>query len=474
MRDFLNVKPKIGWMAVGCRGYWNQFPGMREHLICQHEKLAEKFADECDLIAVGMVDTPEMSKQAGLRFMAEDVDAVFCQAMTYATSDNLVPAIANIGVPVVLLNIQEEKSLHLKSVQSLEDWLGHGCTCAGIAELAAMLRRYEKRFDIITGYLNNDAVVENSLMKWVRAAAVRRKMKTANIGLLGRQYLGMMDLYLDENAVMKQFGMMTKYLMWEEVLALSHSVTLDEKEDYILAVKQVFTIPKDIAENEIETIAVMYGAYRKLIEKHNLIALPNHFERETVGQEIELMAALNPAHTMLQKEGVACPVEGDIKSALAMLILKTVAGSANLAELYSMDFSDDICLIGHSGASDPHIATEKPVLKMASMFHGKAGKGFTTQAVPQPGPLTMLALTMREDGQFVMVAAQGMIEQGEILNLGDTNCRVRFEMPMREFVNKWSACGPSHHGVIGLGHHIKTLEAVAKVLGVEIEIVANE
>lgn len=77
MRDFLNVKPKIGWMAVGCRGYWNQFPGMREHLICQHEKLAEKFADECDLIAVGMVDTPEMSKQAGLRFMAEDVDAVF-------------------------------------------------------------------------------------------------------------------------------------------------------------------------------------------------------------------------------------------------------------------------------------------------------------------------------------------------------------------------------------------------------------
>ena len=474
MIDLTKTKPRIGTMAVGCRGYWSQFPGMKEYLCKKHGELISKFADAAEIAACGMVDGPESARAAAERFAAAGVDAVFCQAMTYATSDALVPAVKDLDVPVVLFNVQEEKKLDLSRVKTLDDWLGHGCTCAGIAELSAMLRRYGLRFDVVTGYLNGDEAVDDAIGKWVKAASVRRKMRTSGIGLLGRQYPGMMDLYVDENEVMKKFGMMTEFLMWEDVLKLSHEVTEDEAARYEREVRETFEIPRGkVSDADIKNIAVMYGAYEKLIERKKLAILANHFERAAVGEENELMAALNPAHTLLQKKGIACTVEGDIKGALAMLILKTIAGNANLTELYSMDFDDDICLIGHSGASDPCFASKKPVLEMATMFHGKDGKGFTTQAVPEAGPLTMLAITMRANGSFKMIAAEGMIEEGEVLNLGDTNCRARFQLPMREFVNQWSMHGPSHHGVMAKGHHIDALGAAAKVLDIDLEVVVR-
>lgn len=40
-------------------------------------------------------------------------------------------------------------------------------------------------------------------VKLSAAAGVRRKMRTSSIGLLRRQYPGMMNLYVDENTVMK-------------------------------------------------------------------------------------------------------------------------------------------------------------------------------------------------------------------------------------------------------------------------------
>lgn len=467
------VKPRIGTMAVGCSGYWPQFPGMKEYLEGKHKELVGKIADQAEVVAMGMVDSPELSAKAGQRFLAEDVDMVFVQAMTYSTSNNMVPAVKDLKIPVVLLNVQEEKSLDFPNVKNLEDWLGHGCTCAGLAELSAMLSRYSLRFDIITGYLQGDAIIDQAIGKWCRAAGVRRKMRSFSIGLLGRQYLGMMDLYVDENALMKQFGMMTQFLMWEDVIACAEQVSEEEKNANLQKLREVFEIPPSVSQEELDNVGYMYGGYMRIVEKHNLAILANHFEKEMVGREVELMAALNPAHTLMLRDGIACTVEGDIKGAIAMTILKQIAGSANLTELYSMDFHKDVAIIGHSGASDPCISDQKPVLKTTNVFHGKSGKGFTTQAIPRNGEITMLAMTMKADGSFKMVAAEGMVEPGEILNLGDTNCRVRFAVPMREFINRWCMAGPSHHGVMGSGSHIEALEAVAKVLDVELEVIAR-
>ena len=137
----VSYKPRVGVMAIGCQAYWPQFPGMKNHLVKKHEELLDKIRDSAEIFAAGMVDTVELSAAAGRRFLEADVDVVLVQAMTYSPSSNMVPAVRELKVPVILLNVQEEEALDFPNVTKLEDWLGHGCTCAGIAELSAMLIR---------------------------------------------------------------------------------------------------------------------------------------------------------------------------------------------------------------------------------------------------------------------------------------------------------------------------------------------
>ena len=460
------IKPKIGLMAVGLHNYWNQFPGMKGHLEDVHSKLAEKISEQADLVSVGLIDTPEASAKAGDLFKSNDVDVVFCQAMTYASSDTMVPAVKDLNVPVIILNVQENTKIDLAQVKTLDDWLGHGCTCAGVPELTAMLERYGLRYDVISGYLAGDSALKKELDKWCRAAAVRRKMKNGNVGLLGRQFQGMMDLYVDENAVMKTFGMMTKFLMWEDVLAFEQKVTTQDMLSARAELEKIFDFKKEINPEDLDNIIRMYAAYKTMARENNLNVLANHFERDTVGAETDMIAALNPATAALMKKGIACAVEGDIKGGIAMMILKAVGGNANLAELYSMDFDDDVCLIGHSGGADPDISDEKIELKIAKVFHGKAGKGYTTQAIVREGPITLFALKMDKEGKLKFICSEGFCEKGMVLPFGDTNCRMRSRLPMREFVNRWSMEGPSHHGVMGTGHHMETLRAVAKIFDI--------
>ena len=84
-------------------------------------------------------------------------------------------------------------------------------------------------------------------------------------------------------------------------------------------------------------------------------------------------------------------------------------------------------------------------MKIVPVFHGKTGGGYLTQFYPPTGPVTYLAITQDKNGVFKFVAAEGINEEGPIFMFGDTNMRTKFSLPCREFVNKWSEAGPTHH-----------------------------
>jgi L-arabinose isomerase len=183
---------------------------------------------------------------------------------------------------------------------------------------------------------------------------------------------------------------------------------------------------------------------------------------------------LIPAFSMLIKQGTACAVEGDIKVAMAMSILKTIAGTGQLSEMYSIDFNEDICIIGHSGSGDADISqAHKPTMKIVPVFHGKTGGGYLTQFYPPVGPVTYLAITQDRDGHFKFVCAEGVNEEGPIFTFGDTNMRTRFSIGAREFVNKWSEAGPTHHMAAAIGRHIDTIVKVAKIFNIPVEIITR-
>ena len=139
----------------------------------------------------------------------------------------------------------------------------------------------------------------------------------------------------------------------------------------------------------------------------------------------------------------------------------------------TIDEQEFVAIIGHSGSGDADISDKKPTMKIVPVFHGKTGGGYLTQFYPYTGPVTYLAITQDKDGNFKFVVAEGVNEEGPILSFGDTNMRTRFSIGAREFCNRWSEAGPTHHMAAAVGHHIDTILKVAKILDVPVEVVCR-
>ena len=432
----VNTKARVGVFSIALGAYLPQFPSLVPEFEAQYEAFKKTIPDTVEIIDGGMVTTKEQSMEAGDKFRAADVDIVFLQMLTYATSYNMLPAIRDLDVPVVLVNVQKLKALDYDHTD-IAAWLGEGYACGAVGEAVADLERAGKR-------------------------------------QIGRPYPGMMDLYIDETNLYNRMFLYTKQFDWEKMWAIADDIT---DEEAIRAKAQDILDTFDIEDGgtieKVWDMAKYVVAFEKWVKDEHLSMVASHYDGFAQGKAGVLDSMLIPAFSMLIKQGTACAVEGDMKVAMAMSILKTISGTGQLSEMYSIDFNDDICIIGHSGSGDADISDKKPTMKIVPVFHGKTGGGYLTQFYPYTGPVTYLAITQDKDGNFKFVVAEGVNEEGPILSFGDTNMRTRFTCGAREFVNRWSEAGPTHHMAAATGRHIDTILKVAKIFNVPVDIVTR-
>ncbi len=471
----VNTKAKIGVFAIAHGPYLPQFPQLVAEYAGQYEAFKKTLPDTVEIIDGGLVTNKELAMVAGDKFRAADVDLVFLQMLTYATSYNVLPAIRDLDVPVVVINVQKLKAPDYANTD-VPTWLGELYACGAVGEAVADLERAGKRHAVITGVVEGgDPYVEAEIADWCKAAQVRRRFRDTNIAQIGRPYPGMMDLYIDETNLYNRMFLYTKQFDWEKMWAIADDITdeatIREKAEDII---NTFDIEGGATVETVWEMAKYVVAFEQWVKDEKLGFVASHYDGYAQGKAGVLDSMLIPAFSMLIKQGTACAVEGDMKVAMAMSILKTISGTGQLSEMYSIDFNEDICIIGHSGSGDADISVDKkPTMKIVPVFHGKVGGGYLTQFYPPVGEITYLGITQDKDGNFKFVVAEGVNEEGPIFTFGDTNMRTRFSIGAREFCNRWSEAGPTHHMAAAIGRHIDTILKVAKIFNVPCEIICR-
>ena len=225
----VNTKARVGVFSIALGAYLPQFPSLVPEFEAQYEAFKKTIPDTVEIIDGGMVTTKEQSMEAGDKFRAADVDIVFLQMLTYATSYNMLPAIRDLNVPVVLVNVQKLKALDYDHTD-IAAWLGEGYACGAVGEAVADLERAGKRHAVITGVVEGgDPAVQAEIEDWCRAAQVRRRFRDTNIAQIGRPYPGMMDLYIDETNLYNRMFLYTKQFDWEKMWAIADDVTDEEQ-----------------------------------------------------------------------------------------------------------------------------------------------------------------------------------------------------------------------------------------------------
>ena len=221
----VETKARVGVFAIALGAYLPQFPSLVPEFQGQYEHFKTTVPNSVELIDGGIVTTKELAQQAGDKFRAADVDLVILQLLTYATSYNMLPAVRDLDVPVVLVNVQKLRAPDYENTGTAQ-WLGELYACGAVGEMVADLERAGKRHAVITGVVEGgDPVVQAEIEDWCKAAQVRRRFRDLNLAQIGRPYPGMMDLYIDETNLYHRMWLYTKQFDWEKMWAIADGVT---------------------------------------------------------------------------------------------------------------------------------------------------------------------------------------------------------------------------------------------------------
>jgi L-arabinose isomerase len=465
---------KIGLFAIGLDAYWDQFEGLYDRLRGYQQQIKDKIEQlGGNVVDAGLIDTPGEARKAGELLHSENVELVFLYVSTYALSSTVLPIAQRVNVPVIILNLQPTPAIDYEAFNSLSDqgkmtgeWLAN-CQACAVPEIANVFNRSGIRYEFVTGHLE-DETAWKEIAGWIDAAKVAHVMKNNNLGVLGHYYGGMLDVYTDLTRQSTVFGTHMELLEMCELRKLRDEITSQEVKDKIREFNEVFDVSSECEEAELERAARTSMALDKLVNHHNLGALAYYYEG-TSGNEYEnIVTSVIAGNTLLTGNNVPVAGECEIKNAQAMKIMDAFGAGGSFSEFYSMDFNDDIVMLGHDGPAHPGIAEGNVKLVPLPVYHGKPGKGLSIQMSVKHGPVTLLSVVQGKDEVFLLTA-EGESVPGPVLNIGNTNSRYRFELGAKDFVTQWSKQGPAHHCAIGTGHIAHKIEKLGLLFDIPVK-----
>src|SRR5688500_13163458 len=97
-------KARIGVFGVGFYKYWPQFDGCMKDLMKKQEVFIQKLHRlDVDVVDFGMVDNVTSAYELVPKLKAANLHLIFCDMLTYATSNVFGIVIKSVEVPIVLV-----------------------------------------------------------------------------------------------------------------------------------------------------------------------------------------------------------------------------------------------------------------------------------------------------------------------------------------------------------------------------------
>ena len=267
---------KIGLFGIGLDVYWEQFEGLEARLNGYLSIAAEKLARPgVEIVNLGMVDNTEKAEVAGHAFRQADVDLIFLYVTTYALSSTVLPAVRRAKVPVIILNLAPEASIHYDAFNRMNDrkkmtgeWLAY-CSACPVPEISNVFKRAGIRFHQITGMLNDDPECWNEISEWIDAARVAGIMEHNRMGLVGHYYGGMLDIYTDLTLQMASFGGHMEMVEVDELSAACRAVTGEQIAERIGLFRREFDVQDDCPAEDLKQAARTSVALDRLVRKRS-------------------------------------------------------------------------------------------------------------------------------------------------------------------------------------------------------------
>ena len=470
------TRPRIGVFGVGYFKYWGQFEGLLEAMMQKQDVFLQKIEalDSAEIVDFGLVDDVAKAYEMVPKLNAANLDLIFCDMLTYATSSTFGIIIKSIDVPIVLVALQPDKAMDYSRASTYMQ-LYNDDICS-LPEFAGVAVRMGKNVpQMIIGTLHDDPAADGEINQYCRIAAVLHDLKTSRIGHIGHPIEAMLDMHSDSTMLTSHFGVHIVQCEAHEIVTHYEQATEDEVDAVKERILNFFDTPDPVSDpiseklrdSDLHIAAQAAVALEKFIKAKKLDGLAYYYDGPDGSDTRVVMSNLIVGNSLLQSAGFPMCGESDLKTCIAMLIMERLGIGGSFAEFHPVDFTEDFVLVGHDGPHNIAIAEGQPVLRSLKKYHGKPGFGAGVEFKIKEGPITMLSISSTFEGKMKFVIAEGESIAGPIPPTGNTNTRGFFKPDVRTFLKRWISAGPTHHFALGVGHHAATIQKIASYLNIE-------
>ena len=466
---------RIGVFGVGYDKYWEQFAGLYGEMLQKQQKFIQKIpVSGIDVIDFGVIDSPLKAYEVVKQLESANLDLIFCDMLTYATSGTFGIIIKTLNIPIILVVLQPLKALDYTNGSTYMQLMNDDF-CA-VPEFAGVAVRMGKKVpEVIIGTLDDDPEVDQQIDEYCRIGKVLHDLKNAHLGHLGHPLNAMLDMHTDATMLTSFFG---SHIVQCEANQMMDSYAQVTDEEIAVAEKHIldfFDTPEPVSDpismkltaEDLRIAAKVSVALENFIKTNDLDGLAYYYDGPDDSELRQVMSNLIVGNSLLTAKHIPMCGESDLKTLLALFIFDRLGIGGSFAEFHPIDFKEGFVLVGHDGPHNISIAEGKPVLRSLKKYHGKPGHGAGVEFKIKEGPITMLSISSTYDGKFKFIIAEGESVCGPIPPTGNTNTRGFFKPDIKTFLKRWVSEGPTHHFALGIGHHAATIEKIAHYLNIE-------
>ncbi|HEY1593591.1 MAG TPA: L-fucose/L-arabinose isomerase family protein [Solirubrobacteraceae bacterium] len=461
-----NSNPRIGLLGIMQELYDEMIPGITDHQAAYARDVAAQLSGVADVEFIRPARNREDVETISRELVAAGVDGIAIVMLTYGPALRTVRAMIDTPVPLLLANIQPERSV--TPSWNMDD-LTYNQGIHGAQDQANALVRDGIPFSVITGDWRSEEFAQD-FEDWARAAQAVTMLREARIALLGYPMNGMGDIRYDPPAMLRRIG---ASVIAEDLGGLVRRIEAVSDADVEALLERhasTFEVAADLPRERHAYAARIELAIRAMLIDGDYCGFSFHFD--SIGgdgrfEQLPLLAASD-----LMADGYGYAAEGDTNTATLMCAAQTLIGEAHFSEMYAMDWELDSVLISHMGEGNWRIARKDRPVKLIDreLGIGHLGNPPTPVFSAEPGPATTAALVPIEGEYYRLVVGHGeVLDTPELPNVEMHYFHFRPEAGMETFMDEWLRLGAPHHFVTNLGEHCERWQRLAELLELEYE-----
>jgi L-arabinose isomerase len=459
---------KIGLLTGALFEYWRMYPDtLKEKVEKDNQVVLDRLSQNHEIVYPGLVDTMDTADEAGRRFRDEKIDLLIVTERTYIPDVYIHQTLSYTpGVPLLLYSSQSHDKFNFKS--NYEDSLRD----SGMMSLVQLVAGFKKmkiydHLEVVVGSIHDEEAYRE-IERYIEVVTIHKQLKHMTIGAIGNVFRGMFDFEFDKTMVKGMLGPEVVHIQVSNLLDHWKKLSPEDAEIKALIKKVKTKYQVDgLLDSNIMDAARVALALKKLVRRFNLdglVLLGQHY----VEAEFKTTSYLGMAE--LHEEGKTLSLtEGDVLGLIMMKILRHFTGRTPLfGEWCEYDVPRNAMMILGHGYADPTEAKKGTVPKVCASPEqwGLEGNGFSFEMTFDPGPVTI--------GHFICDAKgwRMLISGGEILDLPNMPIQevtmfVKFERPIKEYIEILTKCGFPHHCIAVHGDVRKQLSQLADLMGME-------